>query len=64
MQNKNVRKMPGRAIKTQANPQKTKKKKSTAYKPKPWLMVIYWILGLLMLVFAYMKVKHFFSVHW
>lgn len=41
-----------------------RKNKNNAPKPKAWLMVIFWIMSLLMLGFIYMKIRHFFNVHW
>lgn len=66
MQNRNNYRPAAGANKPPVTPRKAskKKKKSNAYKPRPWLMVVYWVLGLLMLVFAYLKVKHFFTTHW
>ncbi|OYZ31674.1 MAG: hypothetical protein B7X86_06655 [Sphingobacteriales bacterium 17-39-43] len=53
-----------RPVKITDSKKPRKKVKSTSYKPKPFLMVIYWILALLTLLMIYLKLKHFFTTHW
>ena len=66
MQNKNNYSRPAGAHKPTVVHKRAakKKKKSNAYRPKPWLMVIYWIMALLLLVVIYIRIRHFFNVHW
>jgi hypothetical protein len=42
----------------------TGKKKGTAHRSKPFLTVIYWILGLLIILLMYLKIRHMFISHY
>ncbi|MDP3683727.1 MAG: hypothetical protein Q8S01_07315 [Ignavibacteria bacterium] len=65
MQSKDKTRKPVVINKTPVAAKKTakRKKKSLAYKPKPFLMVLYWVLALLGLFAMYLKGKHFFDNH-
>ncbi|TDO19387.1 hypothetical protein CLV32_4628 [Pedobacter duraquae] len=54
----------GKGSKHKAETIKTRKKKLDRNRPKPFLMVIYWILGVLIILFMYLKIKHMFASHY
>lgn len=66
MQNKNRRKKPVALKKAPVIPHKVtkRKKKSLAYRPKPFLMVIYWFLALILAFSIFLSLRHYFIKHW
>ncbi len=66
MQKKNIRKKPVVIQNAPVISQKVtkRKKKSLAYKPKPFLMVIYWLLALILAFSIFLSLRHYFIKHW
>lgn len=65
MQSKNKRRKPVTIMAPVAAQKATnRKRKNLAYKPKPFLMVIYWLLALILAFSTFLTLRHYFIKHW